>query len=96
MTTDLIKTLEGLDVKKNDNVYCMEDWVWVCRFLPQIISKLKDVERFREALEESLEWLKDVEDAGIRYVSLGAETQRMRFEQALTPTADTKESKPHA
>ncbi len=93
MTTDLIKTLEGLEKKVCWNN--MERQFYRCS-LPQIISALKDAERMREGLRFASG---DTENK-LCYVCGKNHYGEWKYDcpiyKASTPTADTKESKPHA
>ncbi len=78
MTTDLIKTLEGLEKKVCWNN--MERQFYRCS-LPKIISALKDAERYKKALETENEYFKDENN--------GKDCERIITALA---TADTKDS----
>ncbi len=82
MTTDLIKTLEGLEKKVCWNN--MERQFYRCS-LPQIISALKDAERMREALVEIKDMTPGYED------NSGDYSIHLIALEGLA-TADTKES----
>lgn len=106
MTTDLIKTLEGLSSKED---WSSSDRILYNNSLPQIIDALKDSERMRKDIQDIKTQVGyEIEQANHYYevaVKMGME-KRFSFvrqvagferidgqlKQALTPTADTKES----
>lgn len=89
MTTDLIKTLEGLAEMYPDREKPLD----LSDLLLEIISALKDAERMREAILNYTEVRAMIHQLNPRTGKPHCDEHCFcRLKKSLTPTADTKES----
>jgi chromosome segregation ATPase len=96
LSEDFNKELESLrkeneELRKDKTCHCPDCCCFINKKLQEDIESLRSrCEGMEKALNNSIPWLKSVEEAGIRYVCLGAQAQRLEIEAALAHGREKK------